>query len=86
MVKPKSSRGLGLENLLVKRWALLAKWLAVLVRRGRLCGGKLLFLNMVRTSGWDIISCFEDEDDGRGEAVSKGVGCKVGVKLESALV
>lgn len=27
MVKPKSSRGLGLENLLVKRWALLAKWL-----------------------------------------------------------
>lgn len=43
---------------------------------------------MARTSGWDIISCFEDEDedDGRGEAFSKGVGCKVGVKLESALV
>lgn len=56
------------------------------MRRGRLCGGKLLFLNMARTSGWDIISCFEDEDDGRGEAVSKGVGCKVGVELESALV
>lgn len=64
MVKPKSSRGLGLRNLLHKNWALMANGGGDLVRRVILCG---LFLNMVNGIG-SVVKSIGLEGQGIGKS------------------